>query len=201
MHAWEHVSKRAGLVGSALLTVSVVGLAEPAAGDDGRRGGSDLPPDTYVADWDAVGTQAFTAAALTPAEGHTLFAYVAIAVYDSVMAIEGGYEPFAVELEAPEGASPQAAVAAAARAILVHYLPAQAAGIVEPAYTASLLTIADGQAKTDGVATGAEVAAQLIALRAGDRFRDRRHLHRTETRRSPACGSPPGRCRSGRTSA
>ena len=99
-------TKRAGLVGSALLTVSVIGLAEPAAGDDGRRGGSDLPPDTYVADWDAVGTQAFTAAALTPAEGHTLFAYVAIAVYDSVMAIEGGYEPFAVELEAPEGASP-----------------------------------------------------------------------------------------------
>ena len=150
----------------------MIGLAEPAAGDDGRRGGSDLPPDTYVADWDAVGTQAFTAAALTPAEGHTLFAYVAIAVYDSVMAIEGGYEPFAVELEAPEGASPQAAVAAAARAILVHYLPAQAAGIVEPAYTASLLTIADGQAKTDGVATGAEVAAQLIALRADDGFRD-----------------------------
>ena len=163
-------TKRAGLVGSALLTVSVIGLAEPAAGDDGRRGGGDLPPDTYVADWDAVGTQAFTAAALTPAEGHTIFAYVAIAVYDSVMAIEGGYEPFAVELDAPEGASAEAAVAAAARAILLHYLPAQS-GIVEPAYAASLLTIADGQAKADGLATGEEVAAQLIALRAGDRFR------------------------------
>ncbi len=34
------------------------------------------PPDTYVANWDAVGTQAFTAAALSPAEGHTIFAYV-----------------------------------------------------------------------------------------------------------------------------
>ena len=63
----------------------------------GHVDGGDLPPDTYVADWDAVGTQAFTAAALTPAEGHTIFAYVAIAVYDSVMAIEGGYEPFAVD--------------------------------------------------------------------------------------------------------
>ena len=73
-------------------------------------------PDTYVTSWDAVGTQSFSAAALSPAEGHTIFAYVAIAVYDSVMAIEGGYEPFAVDVDAPEGASAQAAVAAAATA-------------------------------------------------------------------------------------
>ena len=57
------------------------------------------PPDTYVAAWDAIGSQAFTAAGLTPAEGHVIFAYVAIAVYDSVMAIEGGYEPFAVDVD------------------------------------------------------------------------------------------------------
>ena len=60
--------------------------------------------------------------------------YVGVAVYDAVMAVEGGYEPFAVDLDAPDGASSQAAVAAAARRILVHYLPAQAASIVEPAY-------------------------------------------------------------------
>ncbi len=108
---------------------------------------------------------------LTPAEGHTIFAYVAIAVYDSVMAIEGGYEPFAVDIDAPKGASAEAAVAAAARAILVHYLPAQSA-IVEAAYTESLGTIDDGQAEDDGVATGEQVAAALIALRADDGFRD-----------------------------
>ena len=136
----------------------------------GGGGGHNGPPDTYVTDWDAVGSQAFTAAALTPAEGHTIFAYVAIAVYDSVMAIEGGYEPFAVDIDAPEGASPEAAVAAAARRILVHYLPAQS-GIVEAAYTASLLTIDDGQAEDDGVATGEQVAAALIDLRADDGFR------------------------------
>ena len=83
-----------------------------------------------------------------------IFAYVAIAVYDSVMAIEGGYRPFAIDVDAPHGASAEAAVAAAARGILVHYLPAQAAGIIEPAYTASLAGIDDGQSKTDGVATG-----------------------------------------------
>ena len=58
-------------------------------------------PDTFVAAWDAIGTQAFTAAGLSPAEGHTIFAYVAIAVYDSVVAVEGGYEPFAVDIDAP----------------------------------------------------------------------------------------------------
>ena len=55
-----------------------------------------------------------------------IFAYVAIAVYDSVMAVKGGYEPFAVDVDAPDGASAEAAVAAAAHRILAHYLPAQA---------------------------------------------------------------------------
>ena len=100
-----------------------------------------------------------------------IFTYVGIAVYDSVMAVEGGYRPFAVDVDAPEGASAQAAVAAAAHRVLVHYLPAQAATILDPAYTASLNTIADGQAKTDGKATGEEVAGLLIAERADDGFR------------------------------
>ena len=51
----------------------------------------------------------------------------AIAVYDAVMAIEGGYEPFAVDVDAPAGASAEAAVAAAAHRIFEHYLPAQEA--------------------------------------------------------------------------
>jgi len=127
-------------------------------------------PDTYVTSWDAIGSQAFTAAGLTPAEGHVIFAYVAIAVYDAVMAIEGGYEPFAVEVEV-DNASPQAAVAAAARRILAHHLPAQVATIIDPAYATSLATIPDGPAKTNGIAVGEGVAQLLIAKRSGDGFR------------------------------
>ena len=157
-----------------VLAVLMVGIGEPAAvGDERREGGRHPagPPDTYVTDWDAVGIQAYAAAALSPAEGIPIFAYVAIAVYDSVMAIEGGYEPFAVDVDAPRGASAEAAVAAAAHRVLVHHLPAQAATIIDPAYTASLATIPDGPAEDDGVATGEDVAARLIALRAGDGFR------------------------------
>jgi hypothetical protein len=127
-------------------------------------------PDTYIADWDLVGSQAFTAAGLTPAEGHMIFAYMAVAVYDSVMAIEGLYQPFAIDVNAPADASAEAAVAAAAHRILAHYLPAQS-GILDPAYAASLATISDGEAKADGISTGEHVAAPLIAERADDGFR------------------------------
>jgi hypothetical protein len=159
---------KARLIVLALFAAAVVlGAASTSSATHQSPG----PPDAYVTSWDAVGTQAFSAAALSPPEGHTIFAYVAIAVYDSVMAVEGGYEPFAVDVDAPAGASAEAAVAAAAHAILVHYLPGQALTILDPAYTASLLTIPDGQAKTDGVAVGKGVADLVIALRAGDGFR------------------------------
>lgn len=155
---------------SALLAACVLALAVASAGS--AKAESAGPPDTYVAAWDAVGSQAFTAAALTAAEGHTIFAYVAIAVYDAVTAIEGGYEPFAVDVTAPEGASAEAAVAAAAHRVLVQYLPGQQATILDPAYTASLATIANGQAKTDGITLGETVADLLIAQRSDDGFRD-----------------------------
>lgn len=155
-----------------VLAVVVVALVVVFGGvANGAQPQPSGPPDTYVTSWDTVGIQAFSAAALTPAEGHTIFAYVAIAVYDSVMAIEGGYEPFAVDVAAPEGASPQAAVAAAAHLILAHYLPAQAPTIIDPAYALSLATIPAGQAKTNGIGVGESVAQLLIAQRSGDGFR------------------------------
>jgi len=159
---------RAGLV-FALLATCVLALGVASTGS--AKPDSAGPNDTYVAAWDAVGSQAFTAAALTPAEGHTIFAYVAVAVYDAVTAVKGGYESFAVDVDAPDGASAEAAVVAAAHRTLVHYLPGQRATILDPAYTASLATIPDGQAKTDGVAVGEAVADSYIAERADDGFR------------------------------
>lgn len=159
---------RARLIALTLMAVTIVVLGGAAASSaKPQPSGS---PDTYVTSWDATGTQAFSAAGLTAAEGHVIFAYVAIAVYDSVMAIEGGYDPFAVDVDAPEDTSAEAAVAAAARRVLVHYLPGQA-GIVEAAYTASLATIPNGQAKTNGVTVGTAVADLLIAQRSDDGFR------------------------------
>ncbi len=156
--------------GIALVFLAVVVLALGGAASSNAKSQATGTPDTYVAYWDGVGSQAFTAAALSPAEGHVLFAYVAIAVYDSVMAVKGGHEPFAVDVDAPANTSAEAAVAAAARRVLEHYLPAQT-GLVEAAYTSSLSGIADGQAKTNGITVGTAVADLLIVQRSDDGFR------------------------------
>jgi hypothetical protein len=161
---------KARLIVLVLLVAAAVGLGGAAVAP-GSRGDPAGPADASVAAWDAIGIRAFAAAGLTPAEGHVLFAYSAIAVYDSVMAIDGGYRPFANRVDAPQGASVTAAVAAAAHRVYAHYLPAQAATILDPAYAEALAAIPEGRAKTDGVRTGETVADLLIAQRADDGFR------------------------------
>ena len=161
--------RRGRLIAVALVVASAVGLDPPAASGGERR--ADGPPDTFVTNWDAVGAQAFTAAGLTPAEGFPIFAYVAIAVYDAVMAVRArtSRSPSA---PARPGASADAAVVAAAHRIFEHYLPTQEATILDPAYDASLATIPDGQAEDGRCRRGVRVANAFIALRADDGFRE-----------------------------
>jgi hypothetical protein len=153
-------------ISSVVLAVSVVGLGEPSQATAG------FAPTDRRTPTSPHGTRSAFKPSVLPGcrrpRGTPIFAYVAIAVYAAVMAVEGGYEPFAVDIDAPGGASSEAAVAAAARRVLVHYLPGQAASIIEPAYESSLATIPDGQAEMDGVATGDAVATRLIELRAAE---------------------------------
>jgi len=158
-------------IGFLAAVLAVAGLVLGGAGTGSAKLQPAGAPDAYVASWDATGAQAFTAAGLTPAEGHVIFAYVAIAVYDAVMAVEGGYKPFANDVDAPDDASAEASVVAAAYSILAHYLPGQRATILDPARTTSLATIPDGASETTGVAIGERVAGLLIAQRADDGFR------------------------------
>lgn len=136
-----------------------------------REAVSAAPPATVVVEWDEIGAQAFTAASLSPAEGHTIFAYASAAVYDAVQAVRRTHEPFAIVERAAVDTSPEAAVAAAAHRIFAHYLPNQAPTILNPAYANSLAAMPDGPAKANGVALGERVAAALIAVRADDGFR------------------------------
>jgi hypothetical protein len=162
-----------------VVSVAPVTGASDAASDSSstsRRHHPGSAPDTAVAQWNEIGAQAFTAAAvpgsgLGPPEGHLIFAYAGVAVYDAVMAIRRTYEPFAIRTKAPRGSSAEAAVAAAAHRIYEQHLPSQDA-FLDQKYADFLSTIADGQAKTDGIAVGLRVANALIALRADDGFRD-----------------------------
>ena len=93
------------------------------------------------------------------------------AMYDAVAAVEGGLEPFATGVTAPPGASADAAVAQAARDVLVARVPGQAA-TVQTAYDAYMASIPDGPAKDGGKAVGAAAAAGMLAMRTGDHFDD-----------------------------
>ena len=95
------------------------------------------------------------------------FAYVHAAIYDAVNAIDKRYTVFAVSPDTfTDGASEPAAVAAAASTILkaVFTAPAQQT-FVNTQYAAYIATIADGDAKTRGIAIGNEVATKFLALR------------------------------------
>ncbi len=93
------------------------------------------------------------------------------AMYDAVAAIEGGLAPFATSVTAPPDASADAAVAQAARDVLVARVPLQAA-TVQTAYDAYMASIPDGPAKDAGKAVGAAAAAGMLAMRTGDHFDD-----------------------------
>ena len=120
-----------------------------------------------VAEWNAIAENAVVRSGAFQNEGLIYMAYVAAAVYNAVVAIEGGYEAYGAALTAPAGASADAAVVEAAYRTLVHYFPAQAP-ILDPLYASALDAIPPGQAKDDGQAVGLQAANDLISLRTGD---------------------------------
>lgn len=95
-------------------------------------------------------------------------ATVHVAMYDAVIAIAGTHRPFATTPLAPtEGASQEAAAAAAAYRVLFGLFPARSASY-QAAYDSYLASLPAGTARDRGVAVGNEVAAATLALRAND---------------------------------
>ena len=141
---------------------TVVGLAV------GAGVGTADPPENAAMYWARVAEPAVSTGR-PPASGQVLAGIVHAAIYDAVAATAGGLEPFMASPSVAQGASPDAAVAKAARDVLVTRVPAQAAA-VDAAYASFIGGIPGSQAKTDGIAAGAAVAAQILALRANDGF-------------------------------
>jgi hypothetical protein len=96
------------------------------------------------------------------------FAMVHVAMADAVVAIEGRYHPFHVAMQAPGGASAEAAAAQAARDVLVFLAPAATAA-ADAALAARLATIPPGR-RALGIQVGQQVAASVTAWRANDGF-------------------------------
>src|SRR6185312_16200175 len=104
-----------------------------------------------------------------PASSEVLNGLVHATIYDAVMSVKGRYEPFAVSIRHSGPTSVDAAVAAAARGVLVTRVPGQAS-TVEAAYAAFIGAIPDGPRKTNGIRLGRAVAGAYLALRSDDGF-------------------------------
>lgn len=124
-----------------------------------------------VTDWNAVAiaqARASTApGASTPGGTNVYVAYVELAVYNAVVAIQGGYQPYEYTVTAPPGASADAAAIEAAYRTLLYLLPDRAVPLTT-SYNASMAAIPDGAGKLDGQSVGLASANSLIALRSGD---------------------------------
>jgi hypothetical protein len=118
--------------------------------------------------WNGIARRAaIQVAGQSTAHAMASIAFAQAAVYDAVVAIEGGYQPYQVRLAGLPEASLDAAVATAAYRVLLHYFPAQQTAL-DADYAAALAAVPDGPAKVAGVAVGQATAAGLIARRQGD---------------------------------
>lgn len=116
-----------------------------------------------------------------PGEAAVYMGIVHAAIYDAAVAIEGGYEPYAVTIQAPRGTSAAAAIATAVHHTLVGS-PALGLNGLQPAlgltpiqqaildgdYDAYMSTIPESTAKANGISVGEQVAIAMTMGRQDD---------------------------------
>jgi hypothetical protein len=127
--------------------------------------GEPLPRANPVTHWSAVASEVFPQQPGPILDGRA-FAILHAAVHDAVNGVERRYQPYTADLAAP-GASLDAAVAAAARGVLMALAPDHRDRI-ESEYAAALARVPDGPAENDGVALGRRSAEANLERRAGD---------------------------------
>ncbi len=120
-----------------------------------------------VLDWNLIAVNTSIANGQNPFAQARNAAIVQLAVFEAVNAITRDYQPYLGSIVAPHGASADAAAVQAAYHVLSTYFPASASTLLT-ARANSLALIPDGQAKSDGIATGDAAALAMIALRAND---------------------------------
>ena len=129
-----------------------------------------------VLKWNETAAKAAAANGQNPIQTSRTVAMVQGAVHDALNAITPRYAPYYYEGPGQAGASPDAAVAAAAYTVLAGVVPsfgappqkAEALALVEDAYKTALGSVRDETARTRGVAVGTAAAEAMLALRKDD---------------------------------
>ena len=120
-----------------------------------------------ITDWNAKAEAIGLEKRLQPPPNARAMAMMHVAMFEAVNAVSHRYSPYTLKLAADPGASAEAAAATAAHDVLAGLHPDQQASL-DSTLKASLGPIADGEAKSRGVALGRQAAVGILALRAKD---------------------------------
>ncbi len=103
------------------LALALAAVTAPARADEPSL----MPNDPRaLTDWNVIAVETIrTDATKTVPEAWLYMGFVQAAVYDAVVGIRGGFEPYSYDQKPPRPASPTAAAMAAAHRILVEYRP------------------------------------------------------------------------------
>jgi hypothetical protein len=154
----------------------LVGLAVVTAigATTSRNAEAVLPPlPNTVQQWNKIAEDTVVGSGAFQGEGEIYMSYASFAVYDAVVAIQGGFEPYGPAITAPAGASVDCAVVEAAYRTLRHYfstfpaLVASLDGYYSEALSPSNLNGCTGDAGK-GMSVGLAAANSIFALRTGD---------------------------------
>jgi len=151
------------IAAAAMVTVTGTQAQDATQGQQGQPARANP-----VLHWNDVAAQAYKPTqGFVPLAQTRTFSIMHASIHDALNAIERRYQSYTPGLPAAPRASADAAVAAAARQVLVQLIPDQAA-LVETAYLQALSTVRDGPAKTAGIATGQAAALSTLARRQAD---------------------------------
>jgi hypothetical protein len=124
-----------------------------------------------VQQWNKIAEDTVVGSGAFQGEGEIYMSYASTAVYDAVVAIQGGYEPYGPGISAPAGASVDCAVVEAAYRTLLHYFSSSATLVANlNGYYSDALSSLSGCTADGGKGTSVGLAAanSIIDLRTGD---------------------------------
>jgi PAP2 superfamily len=119
-----------------------------------------------ISDWNEKTVALVTSAKITPPQAERIVAMVHVAMFDAVNAIDKRYRPYLLQPKAGTASREGAAAVAAGRVLLG--LHPEAATDLKATLASYLAAIPEGEAKSEGIRIGAEVAKGILEARAGD---------------------------------
>jgi membrane-associated phospholipid phosphatase len=152
------------------LSAQITASASATADDEGNPGASSAQSVNSVIEWNRTLLAIVRTAGAQPPTIHSTrnFAILHASVYDAVNNIDGIFSPYFVRIpNVSRRASTPAAADQAAHDALVALYPAFQATL-DAELQQDLAQILDGQNKTDGIAVGQTVAAQILSFRSND---------------------------------